>query len=295
MGMTFLAPDDGFARMFSALRADMTLVDIYDVDWQTYAASPAAVKPQLLYDVCPALETSLPITATAPPPDTEESLIMQRRTIVHQHQREEGKRNGSDFLAMMPHEVSAWLRSVGLSTCAEQFLAAEVCGQDLAEFELSDLLDFDAKPFQHRKLLRLVQTALNISAPVEGVQTPFGYSSLREAALSRDQNVQGVHHVKTSVQLPPSVVSSGKLSLALKEDIHALLGADATGRQLDEHATFSELGIDSLLTARLRTKIEERLGVALPGTALVEHPTLATLASFLATLAADERQLETAR
>jgi acyl transferase domain-containing protein len=50
---------------------------------------------------------------------------------------------------------------------------------------------------------------------------------------------------------------------------------------IDEHATFLELGIDSLVGLQVKTVLENRFAVALRGSVVFDHPTTADLADFL--------------
>ncbi|WP_049580272.1 beta-ketoacyl synthase N-terminal-like domain-containing protein, partial [Streptomyces sp. SBT349] len=97
-------------------------------------------------------------------------------------------------------------------------------------------------------------------------RTPAG--KVRRAEL-RDRLVAG------DFDGPPVAVTDWPR--AVREDVEALLG-----RTVDPHTPFYELGMDSLALARLRGRLEERLGRALPRTAPFEHPTTAALAAHLA-------------
>ena len=46
---------------------------------------------------------------------------------------------------------------------------------------------------------------------------------------------------------------------------------------------FFDLGMDSLMTVALKARLEERLGIHLPSTLAMDHPTVAALAGYLET------------
>ncbi|MFJ6997487.1 AMP-binding protein, partial [Streptomyces sp. NPDC003090] len=63
--------------------------------------------------------------------------------------------------------------------------------------------------------------------------------------------------------------------------------AAVLGRPVDARAPFYELGLNSLLLTRLRSRLEQRLGVPVAQTALFEHPTAAALGAHLAAACPD--------
>ncbi|MGH8897373.1 MAG: beta-ketoacyl reductase [Egibacteraceae bacterium] len=77
----------------------------------------------------------------------------------------------------------------------------------------------------------------------------------------------------------------GRLELLLTEVRRAaatVLGADPDA--LDTHRPLADLGVDSLLSVELRCILTERLGVSVPATLLWSHPTVASVATYLASL-----------
>ncbi len=77
----------------------------------------------------------------------------------------------------------------------------------------------------------------------------------------------------------------GRLELLLTEARRAaatVLGVDPDA--LDTHRPLADLGVDSLLSVELRCILTERLGVPVPATLLWNHPTVAAVATYLASL-----------
>lgn len=55
------------------------------------------------------------------------------------------------------------------------------------------------------------------------------------------------------------------------------------GTLLERDAGFFEVGMDSITSVELKTRVDAVLGVRLPATATFEHPTIAALAEYLLT------------
>ncbi|MFD5778923.1 amino acid adenylation domain-containing protein [Streptomyces sp. NPDC126933] len=69
----------------------------------------------------------------------------------------------------------------------------------------------------------------------------------------------------------------GEVLETVRESVAALLGHTP-----NTETPFYELGMNSLALTRLRGRLEQRLGHAIPQTAFFEHPTVSALASYLA-------------
>ncbi len=64
------------------------------------------------------------------------------------------------------------------------------------------------------------------------------------------------------------------------------------GRAVDPHQPLMEAGLDSLGAVELRTALGASFGAELPATVTFDHPSIAALASFLASQeASDETQV----
>jgi acyl transferase domain-containing protein len=79
---------------------------------------------------------------------------------------------------------------------------------------------------------------------------------------------------------PPVVIGREQL-LGLVVDLTAEL-LNLPAREIDVDDGFFQLGMDSVLAAKLRKELETRLNAELPGTLLFEQPTVAALVDFLA-------------
>ncbi|WP_078073416.1 hybrid non-ribosomal peptide synthetase/type I polyketide synthase [Streptomyces niveus] len=115
------------------------------------------------------------------------------------------------------------------------------------------------------KLRLTVARAISV-AETEFPRTPAG--KIRRAEL-RDRLLSG------DFDDAPGNVRN--VLAAVQESVAAVLGHTANAE-----TPFYELGMNSLALTRLRGRLEERLGRAIPQTALFEHPTVSALASHLA-------------
>ncbi|MGW2264684.1 amino acid adenylation domain-containing protein [Streptomyces koyangensis] len=102
-------------------------------------------------------------------------------------------------------------------------------------------------------------------------RTPAG--KVRRAELRRGLLARGG---AADTARPPGA-ASGDLTGVVCEEIGALLGGP-----VDAQVPFYELGLDSLLLTRLRSRLESRLAVPVPQTVFFEHPTASALAAHLA-------------
>lgn len=55
-------------------------------------------------------------------------------------------------------------------------------------------------------------------------------------------------------------------------------------RDINPHAKFSRLGLDSAMSVQLAVALEERLGIALSPEAIADHPTISDLVAYLTAL-----------
>ncbi|MCX4883657.1 type I polyketide synthase [Streptomyces sp. NBC_00847] len=77
----------------------------------------------------------------------------------------------------------------------------------------------------------------------------------------------------------PAAVRRRLLEDRLREETAVVLG----GTLLERDAGFFEVGMDSITSVELKTRVDAVLGVRLPATATFEHPTIAALAEYLLT------------
>lgn len=77
----------------------------------------------------------------------------------------------------------------------------------------------------------------------------------------------------------PGAVRRRLLEDRLREETAVVLG----GTLLERDAGFFEVGMDSITSVELKTRVDAVLGVRLPATATFEHPTIAALAEYLLT------------
>ena len=64
------------------------------------------------------------------------------------------------------------------------------------------------------------------------------------------------------------------------------------GSEVDPDAPLVELGVDSIMTVRLRRQLEKQTGLSLPPTLLWEHPTAAAVTTKLTDMLAAARAPE---
>ncbi len=94
--------------------------------------------------------------------------------------------------------------------------------------------------------------------PTEAVSAPRGYLHAQLSPLDTDGREEGLRQ-------------------ALRELVVGVLGEE---RAVDDHAGFSEMGVDSIMAIDLRTKLAHALGIDLPATVAIDYPTVAAMASY---------------
>ncbi|MGW1684359.1 amino acid adenylation domain-containing protein [Streptomyces albidoflavus] len=127
--------------------------------------------------------------------------------------------------------------------------------------------------------LRLTAARVLPVAPGDFPRTPAG--KVRRAELRRRLLAEGDTPAR-----PVAGAPSDDLTGTVCEEIGALLG-----NAVDAHVPFYELGLDSLLLTRLRSRLETRLAVPVPQTVFFEHPTAAALAAHLSSAPATPPRL----
>ncbi|MBM7442702.1 non-ribosomal peptide synthetase/type I polyketide synthase [Streptomyces sp. HB132] len=146
----------------------------------------------------------------------------------------------------------------------------------LAVFFVSRSADEDARIVREVKAALFSRLRLTVShvLPVphdDFPRTPAG--KVRRAEL-RQRLVAGGPPAHSA---PPDDLRSGEVAQVVREEIAALLG-----HAVDVHERFYELGLNSLLLTRLRSRLEQRLATPIAQAAFFEHPTAMALASHLA-------------
>ncbi|MBB0242894.1 amino acid adenylation domain-containing protein [Streptomyces alkaliphilus] len=129
--------------------------------------------------------------------------------------------------------------------------------------------------------LRLAAARVRAVPEDEFPRTPAG--KIRRAEL-RDRLLAGAFDAPTdpATAHPPAEAPPGAggerdaVASAVREELGAVLG-----RPVVPDLPFYELGVTSVLLARLRTRLEERLGIRIAQTEFFEHPTAKTLAAHL--------------
>ncbi|AXG77699.1 non-ribosomal peptide synthetase/type I polyketide synthase [Streptomyces paludis] len=125
--------------------------------------------------------------------------------------------------------------------------------------------------------LRLTAAHVLPVPEAEFPRTPAGKvrrAELRERLMSGGSPTTPALAVPVSDDAAPDLAG---VTLVVREEIAAVLG-----HPVDEQVPFYELGLASVHLARLRARLEERLGTPVALTAFFEHPTAAALAAHLA-------------
>ncbi|NBM20619.1 type I polyketide synthase, partial [Streptomyces sp. GC420] len=89
---------------------------------------------------------------------------------------------------------------------------------------------------------------------------------------------------------PPRNAAPGAGTTAVVLDRIAAVLEYTDGRRVEEHATFKDLGFDSLMSVELRNSLSAATGLRLPSGLLFDHPTPAALVAHLNTLLAGAGQ-----
>lgn len=116
-----------------------------------------------------------------------------------------------------------------------------------------------------RPLLSDVQVderrATNASPPLEAEASPAAPALMEVAALPAGERIE-------------------RLRALIEKEVRAVLRAPASQR-IDVTTGFFELGMDSLMSVELKTRLEKRSSMALPATLTFNYPTIEAIAAYL--------------
>ncbi|MFI8192193.1 amino acid adenylation domain-containing protein [Streptomyces sp. NPDC085946] len=185
------------------------------------------------------------------------------------------------------HEVEEAAATVG-GVRPGEVAACGVPHPDLGTEELAVFLVSHGDAGEDARIAREVRAALFarlgltvarlLSVPRdEFPRTPAG--KVRRTEL-RDRLVDGGFDTAVAPR-SRSRTGPGAVARVVREELGAVLG-----RPVDADLPFYELGLTSVLLARLKVRLEERLGTPLAQTAFFEHPTVTTLAAHLSGIGA---------
>jgi acyl transferase domain-containing protein/acyl carrier protein len=106
---------------------------------------------------------------------------------------------------------------------------------------------------------------------------------LDAAARAGSRRTAGAERGRTRSELAalPPEERDGRLRLELRAMVDAIMGAP-TGE--DDDLGFAETGLDSIMVIDLRTRLSESVGIDLPATVALDHPTVGRLAAHVLAL-----------
>nr|WP_229521463.1 SDR family NAD(P)-dependent oxidoreductase [Paenibacillus monticola] len=190
-----------------------------------------------------------------------------------QYQRAQGKQNYHSIAwthwrgAGMEGMESPAYQQLGLRThtVAEGIALLERVMENGAAFSLPCIAD--AASFQPGNWLRAKQ-----AQPLKEARKPMHQVTESSNSSPAQANIKGNRTAGSLKMLP-----------ALKELFSEQLKIPLD--RLDEHVSFGDYGVDSILLAELVKRIEEMIGESLEPTVVLEHPTLSKLARHLQTFA----------
>jgi 6-methylsalicylic acid synthase len=110
------------------------------------------------------------------------------------------------------------------------------------------------------------------------------------SAVERQATTTQPEHSLQSAEVTPELDGDDLhawLLDVIREAVAEELRADAG--QLDAHRPLANMGVDSLLSAAIRVRLENRLNLALPSTLLWDWPTMAATAERIATVVTEQR------
>lgn len=101
--------------------------------------------------------------------------------------------------------------------------------------------------------------------------------AVQEVNTSEASSRQAATHLETLVAVPDEERSE-RIVAAITDELCAVLRS--TGA-VDTERGFFELGMDSLMSVELKTRLEKRFGTRLPATLTFNYPTVMAVAGFL--------------
>lgn len=128
--------------------------------------------------------------------------------------------------------------------------------------------------------LRLVVSRTLAVAPDAFPRTPAGKvkrQELRDRLVAEGPAPEPAPDAPALTDDPDENADADAVAAVVREEVRALVA-----REVDDELPFYELGLTSVLLARLRARLAERLEMAVPQTAPFAHPTVRALAAQLA-------------
>ena len=113
---------------------------------------------------------------------------------------------------------------------------------------------------------------------------PTANARARTAAVSLNDSAAGTAELRTAGEQ----LGRDDLAVVVAGAVAAVLHVDPA--DIDPRAGFFQMGMDSMLAARVRALIEARLGRVFPARVMFEHPTADALTAFLAGAANGDRE-----
>ncbi|MYQ62373.1 Acyl transferase domain-containing protein [Streptomyces sp. SolWspMP-5a-2] len=133
----------------------------------------------------------------------------------------------------------------------------------------------------------LLTARLNLTALRNNPDLPPLYRTLlptlRPASANNGVGSGGAGQMLAQTLAPLTEAEQEQFLLGLVRDHVAAVLGHSDPRGIDEHRGFFDMGLDSLTAVELRNKLGTVTGLRLPTTAILDHPTPATLAHYLRT------------
>jgi acyl carrier protein len=104
------------------------------------------------------------------------------------------------------------------------------------------------------------------------------YESKRPSSLLQEIVPEVAHDDATAMEL---VRDRSRLQAFVEAEVRRVLDADPS-QELDLYRGFFDMGMDSLMSVRLKGRLEAGLGISLPSTLTFTYPTIEALVDYLA-------------
>src|SRR5580698_10154447 len=198
--------------------------------------------------------------------------------------------------ALANHRVSLGLKSLSVDwgPWSEFGMAAELARRSSRQWRPRGIDAIDPE-LGFSTLWRLLATndpqvmALLVDWKAFGEQFPISYKAgmLSELIALEPEKTPEKSVMRLKIEAAPVVQRRDLLIDVIQEAIAATLGVSRTevpSSGNPEEQRFFELGLDSLMAVELRNDLVNQLGIALPATALFQHPTTLAFANYLAAM-----------
>eukprot|EP00930_Biecheleria_cincta_P054812 TRINITY_DN41211_c0_g1_i1.p1 TRINITY_DN41211_c0_g1~~TRINITY_DN41211_c0_g1_i1.p1 ORF type:complete len:1928 (-),score=287.72 TRINITY_DN41211_c0_g1_i1:320-6103(-) len=248
LGMKFCRPDLGLVAMATLLAHEETNGGVFEVDWNTYAAAGLRPATQLMTGLCPKLAAEAGAPSSSSTSKNKCQVSPPRRSTLE-----------------------AWRITKVIVTQVAELLDCES-----TDIETHDsFIDAGLDSIMLAQLRTRLQSHLGIDLDGTAVmQNPSVEALAAHILLNQVTSSPAPLDVRDD-QLPPSA----NVLEAIVVQVSEMLDCNPLDVSMED--SFVDAGLDSIMLAQLRTRLQDKLGVDLDGSALGSHPSVNALAAHI--------------